>query len=227
MRVGLISRSLRGLERAVCEVAGRRGGLFGGNFRFAGHSLRTFIQVVRRRGSRHPAHLAVLGSIAKMNIWRRLLQIVGVLNLALSVVACYAMIIVDLGVSRHPHVNPQEPFFPTAFWILNGINVAFLVAFDYVSIMLIRLQLRAAIAHTCLFVALIFYISIFGPLWLIPNGVGSSIGGATGVGNTGVEVLLLFPLPLLYPLLSVLCVNIARFKLKRAVIHAPSDIRHE
>ena len=161
-----------------------------------------------------------------MNIWRLLLQIVGAVNLALSAVGFYALTTTALAISRHPHTNPQEPFFYAAFWTMSGIDAGFLLLFVSVSIILLRARPWAAITYTCTVVALFVYAFTPGLLWLLPDGVGSSIAGASGVGNMGVGVLLFFPVPYLYPVLSVLCVNFARLRLKRAETYASSDIRH-
>ena len=164
--------------------------------------------------------------LTEMKIWRLLLQTVGALNLVFSAVGFYALTATALVISRHPYTNPKEPFFYAAYWTMSGIDVALLLAVVYVSIMLIRLHPRAAVTYTCMVAALFVYAFALGLLWLLPHGVGSSVAGASGVGSMGVGVLLFFPVPYLYPLLSVLCVNIAQLRLKRAAAYAPSDIRH-
>jgi hypothetical protein len=168
----------------------------------------------------------VLRLLTEMKIWRLLLQTVGALNLVLSAVGFYALTTTALAISRHPHTNPKEPFFYAAYWTMSGIDAALLLAVVYVSIMLIKLHPRAAVTHTCIVAALFVYAFTPGLLWLLPHGVGTSIAGASGVGNMGVGVLLFIPVPYLYLLLSVLCVNIAQLRLKRAASYAPSDIRH-
>lgn len=170
-------------------------------------------------------HFVVLGLIRIMKMWRLLLQTVGALNLALSVMGCYALAITAAAVSRHPHTDPSEPYFYTSFWIMSAIDAAFLIVFVFVSIMLLRLHRWAAIAHTCVVLALIVYAFAPGLLWLLPHGVGESIAGASGVGNMGVGTLLFFPVPFLYPLISVVCVNIARLRLKRTTAYPTPIIR--
>lgn len=156
-----------------------------------------------------------------MKMWRLLLQTVGALNLALSVVGCYTLAITAVTLSRAPHTRPREPYFYAAFWTMSGIDAAFLLIFVCVSMMLLRLHPWAATAHTCTILALIVYAFVPGLLWLLPHGVGESIAGASGVGNMGIAVLLFFPVPYLYPLISVVCVNIARLRLKRATASPP------
>ena len=133
-------------------------------------------------------------------MWRLLLQTVGALNLALSVVGSYALAITAVTVSRHSHTDPTEPYFYAAFWTMNSINAAFLLAIVFVSVMLLRLHPWAAIAHTGMVLGLIVYALTPGLLWLLPHGVGESIAGATGVGNAGIAILLFYPARLLYPL---------------------------
>lgn len=165
--------------------------------------------------------------IATMKVWRLLLQSIGALNLALSLCGGYFLSFTISRQIQHPHVRPGEPFFRAAFWTMCGINILFLVALIFVSVMLLKLRPRAALVHTCLFLALIFYVWMIGPLWLLPGGVGSSIAGASGVADMGVALLTLFPVPYLYPLLSVVCVNIARYRLKRLSANLNPSIPHE
>ena len=159
-------------------------------------------------------------------IWRLLLQTVGALNLAQSAVGCYALATTAVSVYRHPHIDSAAPYFYPAFWVMSNIDATFLLVFIFVSIMLLRLHPWAAIAHTCAILALITYVFASGFLWLLPDGVGRSIAGASGVGSAGIGVLLFFPVPYLYPLISVVCVNVARFRLKRATTYAAPTVRH-
>jgi hypothetical protein len=121
----------------------------------------------------------------RMRAWRLLLQTIGVLNLGLSVGGCYFLAYAVERELRHPHADPRWPFFGKVFWTQTGINVFFLLAFVFVSVMLLKLRPKAAIAHSCLCFALLLYAVTPGVLWLLPDGVGSSIAAATGVGNMG------------------------------------------
>lgn len=162
-----------------------------------------------------------------MKVWRLLLQSIGALNLALSLCGCYFLSYSILREVQHPHVRPGEPFFPAAFWTMTGINVSFLASFIFVSVMLLKLRPKAPIVHTYVFLALILYVWTAGTLWLLPGAVGDSIAGATGVADMGVAPLAVFPAPFLYALISILCVNIARHRLKLAGADAGPTIRHE
>jgi uncharacterized membrane protein len=162
-----------------------------------------------------------------MTSWRLLLRIVGVLNLALAQFGCYAEAIPTLSMLRNPPLfNPREPFFPAAFWTMAAIDVALLAAFIVVGIMLLRLRRGAAIAQTCLAVVASVYAILPGSLWLLPNGVGASIAGASGVADLGLGLLVIYPIPFLYPLVSIACVNIARYQLKKAGSEATQVARY-
>lgn len=168
----------------------------------------------------------VLGLFGIVKMWRFLLQTVGALNLALSVAGCYALAFSALTLSGQLHSYPTAPYFYAAFWTMSSINAAFLLAFVVVSIMLLRLHPWAAISYTCMVLALILYAFVPGMLWLLPYGVGESIARASGIADLGIGVLLFVPVPFLFPLISVVCVNIARLRLKRATTCAPPAIRH-
>lgn len=162
-----------------------------------------------------------------MTIWRVLLRIVGALNVALALFGCYAESIPALNMLRNPpRFNPKEPFFPAAFWTIAAVDVEFLAAFIIVGIMLLRLQRGAESAQTCLAVVALAWVFFPGALWLLPNGVGASIAGASGVADLGLGLLVIYPVPFLYPLVSIACVNIAWYRLKRVSSEATQDARH-
>jgi hypothetical protein len=161
-----------------------------------------------------------------MRTWRLLLQIIGALNLALASLGCCAETLAAMSVVRHPRVDPHAPFFPAAFWTMSAIDATLLVAFIIVSLMLLRLRPKAAFAHTCLFVVLVIYAYAPGLFWLLPYGVGYSIASASGLADVGIGVLVLYPVPFLYPLISTGCVNIARYQLKLTGSDPTPAIRH-
>jgi|SRR5579862_2822054 len=148
-----------------------------------------------------------------MKTWRVMLQSVGVADLLLTLYGCYIWAAVALDVHRRP--SPGEaPYFRIAFWTLSEISAAFLLAMVVASIMLVRVRPMAAITHTILFVALIASAFSPGSLWLLPNGVGASIAAASGVGTVAVGPLLFTLGPFVYPAISILCVNIAWWKIR-------------
>jgi hypothetical protein len=161
-----------------------------------------------------------------MSAWRILLRTIGVLNLVLSVWGFYFWTVAIVSVHRETRADPQAPYFRTAFWTLSTIDAALLLGFIFAAVMLVRLHPRAALIHTCLILTSIACALGPGLLWLLPNGVGTSIAAASGIGGVGLGPLLLCPVPLLYPLISILCVNLAWWKLKRADSDAARDVCH-
>lgn len=151
-----------------------------------------------------------------MKSWRLLLRVIGALNLALALLGCYAEVIPALNMPRNaPHFKAQEPFFAAAFWTESAISALFLLGLIIVSIMLLTLRRGAAIAHTCLFALLIVYASLPGTLWHLPHGIGTGLAGTGGLANLGTGLLLFWPVPFLYPLISTACVNMARLRFKK------------
>jgi hypothetical protein len=108
---------------------------------------------------------------------------------------------------------------------MTALDAALLAAFIVVGIMLLRLRQRAAIAHTCLVAVAIIYAVSQGFLWVLPRGIGASIAGAGGVADLGIGVLLLYPVPFLYPVISIACVNIAQYRLKKVGAEWASAVR--
>jgi hypothetical protein len=95
---------------------------------------------------------------------------------------------------------------------MSAIDVALLAAVVVVSLMLLRLRPKAAMAHTCVFLAMFAYMFAVGSLWL--SSKGTIIASATGIGNMGIGPLLVFPVPFVYPAISILCVNFAWHRLR-------------
>jgi len=148
-----------------------------------------------------------------MKVWRLLLQSVGAMNLLLSAWGCCLGVTAVVDVCRRPATDPRLPYFHVAFWTMTSIDAAFLPVVVFVSVMLLRLRPRAAMAHTCLFLAMLAYTFAVGSSWL--SNQGESIASASGIGNMGIAPLLVFPVPFVYPVISILCVNIASLRLKR------------
>jgi hypothetical protein len=149
-----------------------------------------------------------------MKMWRLLLHGVGIVTLALAVWGCYYWATTALSELRHPFSDSKAPFFRAAFWTMSAIDATFLAAIVLASIKLLQSRPNAALIYTCIFLALIAYAFVPGFLWLLPNGIGTSIAAASGVGSTGTGPLIFFPLPFVYPLVSIVLVNLARYRLK-------------
>jgi hypothetical protein len=158
------------------------------------------------------------GSIgAEMKIWRLLLQSTGLITLALSIWGCYFWVTTALSEYQHPFADSKAPFFRAAFWIMTILDAAFLAAFVFAAIKLLQLRPKAALIYTFVLFALIVYAIVPGTLWLLPNGIGASIAAASGVGSTGTGPLIFFPFPFVFPLVSVVLVNFASYRLRRSL----------
>jgi len=80
---------------------------------------------------------------------------------------------------------------------------------------LLRVKQNAVKVYTWLNITMVVYTFAGGALWLIPGHIGISIGAASGVGNLGIAAVVFFVVPFIYPISSVLLVNLAQYKLKR------------
>ena len=107
---------------------------------------------------------------------------------------------------------------------MSVINVALLAAIVVASVMLLGLRPRAALAHTCVFLAMFAYMFTVGSLWLSSNG--TIIASATGIGNMGIGPLFAFPVPFVYPAISILCVNLAWRRLRVGGSSVTPAVRH-
>ena len=96
------------------------------------------------------------------------------------------------------------------------LNVIFLATAIVASIGLLKLKRTAVTAYTCLMIAILLYVFCVGALWLLPAPYGISIGAASGIGDMGIAPLELYPIPFLYPFVSVVLVNLAHYKLRTA-----------
>ena len=109
--------------------------------------------------------------------------------------------------------DPQLPLFRVAFFTMSALDALLLTGMVLVAVRLMKLERKAATSYTWLILAMIAYKSGLGVLWLLPDPIGRSIGAATGIGSMGLVLLLVYPIPFVYPLVSVMIVNLARHKL--------------
>jgi hypothetical protein len=144
---------------------------------------------------------------------RLLFQCIGAVTLVLCVWGCY-LAISTIRSFRHFPVRPELPFFRMALWTMSAIDAFLLVGVSFASFRLLRLKPNAALTYTCTVLASVGWAFAPGFLWLLPNGVGMSIGAASGISHMGTGPLILFPIPFIYPLASVVLVNIAWRRLK-------------
>jgi len=109
--------------------------------------------------------------------------------------------------------DPQLPLFRVAFFTMSALDALLLTGMVLVAVRLMKLERKAAANYTWLILAMVAYKSGLGVLWLLPDPIGRSIGAATGIGSMGLVLLLVYPIPFVYPLVSVMIVNLARHKL--------------
>jgi hypothetical protein len=159
-----------------------------------------------------------------MKIWRRLMQGVGAISLLLSLCGYCLLIAAIWRVLHQPMFDPQLPLFRAAFFAMSVLDALLLTGMVLVAVRLMKLERKAAANYTWLILAMIAYKSGLGVLWLLPDPIGRSIGAASGIGSMGLALLLLYPIPFVYPLVSVMIVNLARYKLRTAVeCNAPAS----
>jgi hypothetical protein len=151
-----------------------------------------------------------------MNIWRRSIQTIGAISLALTLWGYYWLIFVAWRELRHPVFNPQVPLFRAAFFTMNAVDAVLLAGMVFAATGMLKLKPEAVAIYSWLILAMIACELGVGALWLLPDPIGRSIAAASGTGSIGSGPLLLFPVPFVYPVLSVILVNLARHKLKVA-----------
>jgi hypothetical protein len=151
-----------------------------------------------------------------MKTFRRLMQLIGAISLMLSPWGYYLLIDAVGRELRHPLFTPQAPLFRQAFFTMNAIDAILLAGIVFAAVGLLKGAERAPAIYSWLILAMIAYKLGLGALWLLPHQIGISIAAATGVGSMGAGPLLMVPVPFVYPLLSVVLVNVARHKLRVA-----------
>jgi hypothetical protein len=152
-----------------------------------------------------------------MRMWQRLIQTVGAASIFLSLWGAYLLVNSFRLELAHPFLNSKAPFFREVFLGMNAIDAAFLIVMIVTAIGLLMLRPNAARFYTWLYVVLVVYAFAPGVLWGISGPVGMSIAAASGVGDEGLAPLLFYPLPFVYPIASVLLVNIATRRLSKPI----------
>jgi hypothetical protein len=156
-----------------------------------------------------------------MKTWRRLTQAIGITSLVLSLCGYYLLTGGVWRELRRPVFDPQVPLFRIAFFTMSAIDAMFLAGIVFTAVRLLKLERKAAAIYTWLILAMSAYKLGLGVLWLLPDPIGRSIAAASGVGSMGVALLLVYPIPFAYPLVSVIIVNLAGYKLRVAEESAP------
>ena len=147
-----------------------------------------------------------------MKFWRISIQTTAVSSLALSFWGLSYLIEGVRGELVHPLQLSEAPLFRPVFLFMNLFALIFLAFVAIVAVGLLRVRRNAVRAYTWGYAALIIYGFVLGALWG-SGPLGRSIAAASGVGNLGIVPLTMFPVPLLYPALSVLLVNVAARRL--------------
>ena len=158
-----------------------------------------------------------------MKFWERLLQAIGAISILLSVKGFYLLVDGFRREILHPLNSPEAPFFRQAFFVMNGVNAAFLIVMILTAFALLMLRPNAVRVYTWLYVTLFVYVFGLGALWTIRGPIGISIAAASGVGDMGVAPLLFIPVPFAFPILSVFLLNLA-FRQLRASREVPATI---
>jgi hypothetical protein len=149
-----------------------------------------------------------------MKFWERLLQAIGAISILLSVKGFYFLVDGFRREILHPSNSPEAPFFRQVFFVMNGVNAAFLIVMILTAFALLMLRRNAVRVYTWLYVTLFLYLFGFGALWTIRGPIGISIAAASGVGDMGVAPLLFIPVPFAFPILSVFLLNLALRRLR-------------
>jgi hypothetical protein len=150
-----------------------------------------------------------------MKTWQRLIQTIGAISLALTLWGYYWLVFVAWRELRYPVFNPQVPLFRAAFFTMNAIDAVLLAGIVFATTGMLKLKQEAVATYSWLILAMIACEVGVGALWLLPDPIGRSIAAASGTGSIGGSgPLLLFPVPFVYPVISVILVNLARHKLK-------------
>jgi hypothetical protein len=144
-----------------------------------------------------------------------LFRAIGLINLLLCAFGLYGWLTGTARWLSRPFVDPKQPYFYQAYFAIGAFNLLFNAVIFLTSLDLLRLRLEAVRLYLWMVIALISYNFVNGGLWLLPDPIGRSIAGATGVGNIGIEPFefALFFIPWGWPVLSLVALYFVRKKL--------------
>src|SRR5450631_1980351 len=149
-----------------------------------------------------------------MNAWRALSHAIGAISFSLSLWGYHTLAIVVEHEVRHPMVDTHAPLFRPVFFAIATIDSLFLAGVMFACFSLVRAKPKAEYIYTWSVLGLGTVHLVLALLWGLPNRLGVSIAAASGIASVGAGPLLLFPLPFVYPLMSVALVNLSRHKLR-------------
>ena len=147
--------------------------------------------------------------------WLLFMRVVNWRSLVLRVLAVTNFIFAGLGLllmgfsllmGGEPGNTSAEPYFAQTFWVMTAMNYLFVALLILCGVFLWRRHAAGVLICNVVFVAEILYFLAIGYLWGVGTAFSNSVGAATGVGNTGLEPQLICG----YPLLGLVCLNIAR-----------------
>jgi hypothetical protein len=119
---------------------------------------------------------------------------------------------------------PSNSHFATWFWAMASINLCFLALLVVGGVHLFRLRPAGVTICNAVFVGEIIYFLVIGFLWsALPRPVSMGVAAATGVGNMG-NMGLSPQLISGYPLVALICLNLARRKRTKARATTPSPV---
>jgi hypothetical protein len=111
--------------------------------------------------------------------------------------------------------SAEEPYFIQFYWSMTAINVCFLGLLVLGGVYLVRLEKFGVVICNVVFVAEILYFFLgIGLLWspAFSRPISGSAAAATGVGNMGLSPQLISA----YPVIALVCLNLARWRLTAA-----------
>ena len=107
---------------------------------------------------------------------------------------------------------PTNSHFATWFWAMASVNLGFLALLVFGGVRLFQLRPSGVSICNAVFVGEIIYFLVIGFLWsALPRPVSMGVAAATGVGNMGLSPQLISG----YPLVALICLNLARRKRTR------------
>jgi hypothetical protein len=116
---------------------------------------------------------------------------------------------------------PTNSYFATWFWAMAFINLCFLALLVVGGVQLFRLRPSGVTICNAVFVGEIIYFLVTGVLWsALPRTLSMGMAAATGVGNMGLSTQLISG----YPLVALICLNLARRKQTKTHATAPLTV---
>ena len=116
---------------------------------------------------------------------------------------------------------PANSNFATWFWIMTSVNLSLLVLLLVGGVHLFRLRPSGVTICNAVFAAEIGYFFVTGFLWSALRGpISTGLAEATGVGSIGLSPQVICA----YPLVGLICLNLARRKQAKTHATIPSPV---